>query len=149
LKYILTWIPGKLQRFPEDGADESVAHVDRKGIQLDKKMESLPGLPDFSTQNVPKQRKMCQIATKLTNGHICDVLNGRNIFQMIQRIYQPFPFQGPMHKVNPEWDFWFENIPSGNPHLLRIKNVLCIIGQKIYPTIVRHFCSFFIFFLGN
>jgi hypothetical protein len=27
------------------------------------------------------------------------------------RVYQPFSFRGP------NWDFWFENIPSGNPDL--------------------------------
>jgi hypothetical protein len=30
-----------------------------------------------------------------------------------KHIYQPLPFQVP--KNCPNWNFWFENIPSGNP----------------------------------
>jgi hypothetical protein len=33
-----------------------------------------------------------------------------------QRIYNPFPFKWPSN-VDPNWDFWFESKPSGNPDL--------------------------------
>jgi hypothetical protein len=39
------------------------------------------------------------MTTKLPNGH---------------KMYQHFPFLGPQ-KLNPNWDLWFENIPSSNP----------------------------------
>jgi hypothetical protein len=31
-----------------------------------------------------------------------------------QKTLQHFPFQSPL-KFYPNWDFWFENKPSGNP----------------------------------
>jgi hypothetical protein len=30
------------------------------------------------------------------------------------KIYQHFPFKGPP-KIHPNWDFWYESKPSGNP----------------------------------
>jgi hypothetical protein len=30
------------------------------------------------------------------------------------KIYQHLPFKGPS-KIYPNWGFWFENKPSGNP----------------------------------
>jgi hypothetical protein len=33
------------------------------------------------------------------------------------KMYQHFPFQGPPKYVYPNWDFWYENKPSGNPVL--------------------------------
>jgi hypothetical protein len=41
---------------------------------------SWAGLPDFSRHKIPKRWKIYQIFTELPNG---------------QRIYQPFPIQGP------------------------------------------------------
>jgi hypothetical protein len=31
------------------------------------------------------------------------------------KMYQHFPFQGPPKYVYPNWDFLYENKPSGNP----------------------------------
>jgi hypothetical protein len=31
-----------------------------------------------------------------------------------RKIYQYIPFARPSN-IYPNWDFWFENIPSGNP----------------------------------
>jgi hypothetical protein len=51
----------------------------------------IAGLPDFSSLNVPKWRKIYQYATNLPNGHKMSVPNGRNIFQMaIKYLYQRF-----------------------------------------------------------
>jgi hypothetical protein len=69
------------------------------------------GLPDFSLHNRPKWRKIYQMATKLPNGH--------NIFQM-PVMYSKWPYNIPIlsisrpSKINPNFDFWFENKPSGN-----------------------------------
>jgi hypothetical protein len=37
-------------------------------------------------------------------------LNGRKIDQMVIKYTKIFP-----SKIYPNWDFWFENKPSGNP----------------------------------
>jgi hypothetical protein len=44
------------------------------------------------SQNIPNGSKMDQLAIKFTNICHCKTL-----------------------KIYPNWDFWFENIPSGNP----------------------------------
>jgi hypothetical protein len=57
-------------------------------------------MPDFSWYNIPNDHKNTnltqkyQIATKIPNGY--------KKYQMAYKIY-------------PNWGFWFENIPSGNP----------------------------------
>jgi hypothetical protein len=66
------------------------------------------GLPDFSWHNIPKRGNMyipnCQSITqwpyKIPNGH---------------KMYQHFPLYLRPSKIYPDWDFWFEKIPSGNP----------------------------------
>jgi hypothetical protein len=76
--------------------------------------DSGAGLPDFPLFDIPKRRKKYQIATKVTNG--------LTIYQMAV-IYAKWPinipfFFFPRHsKIYPNLDFWFENIPSGNPVL--------------------------------
>jgi hypothetical protein len=35
-----------------------------------------------------------------------------------RKIYQHFSLQDPP-KFTPNWEFWFENMPSGNPALFR------------------------------
>jgi hypothetical protein len=53
-----------------------------------------------------------QLATKLPNYHLYKLaVIGR--YQMaieFANLYLPRPF-----KIYPNWDFWFENNPSGNP----------------------------------
>jgi hypothetical protein len=39
----------------------------------------------------------------------------RKFYQM-EKIYQHLPIEDPP-KIYPKWDFWFENMPSGNPGL--------------------------------
>jgi hypothetical protein len=56
--------------------------------------------------------KIYQMAIKLPNGH--------KIYQMFI-IYSKWPLNIPIFSISrtsknyPKWDFWFENIPSGNP----------------------------------
>jgi hypothetical protein len=70
------------------------------------------GLPDFSLYNIPKWGKIYQIATKLSNGH--------KIYQMAVNIPNdhrhniPTFFIPRPSQIYPNFDFWFENIPSGN-----------------------------------
>jgi hypothetical protein len=65
----------------------------------------------FLTQYT-KTGKIYQIANKLPNGH--------EIYQMAV-IYSKWPWNMSTvsipraTKIYPKWDFWFENIPSGNP----------------------------------
>jgi hypothetical protein len=56
-------------------------------------------------KNVPNEHKMHQIVIKYTNWP--QRPNGN-------KIYPPIPLQD-LPKMLPNWDFWFENIPSGNP----------------------------------
>jgi hypothetical protein len=72
-----------------------------------------PGLPDFSWHNIPKLGEICQIANKLQNGH--------TMYQLAEMYYN-WPkniitnlFHSKALQNDPIWDFWFENIPSGNP----------------------------------
>jgi hypothetical protein len=59
-------------------------------------------------RNIPNCNKIYQIGTKYTNISHC--------------------------KIYPNWDFWFENMPSGNP----VKEVLhaCFQGKKAKQTFV-------------
>jgi hypothetical protein len=57
-------------------------------------------LPDISWYNVPNQHRIYQKAIKITqNGH---------------KINQQFGIPRPS-KINPNWEFWYENVPYGNP----------------------------------
>jgi hypothetical protein len=51
----------------------------------------------------------CQI---FLGANIENIPNGNKIYQM----YRHLQLQDPP-KFYPNWDFWFENIPSGNPAL--------------------------------
>jgi hypothetical protein len=66
---------------------------------------STSGLPDFSWYNIPKQKKYTKGPHNVPNGH------------KITNWPQNMPtssITGPS-KIYPNWDFWYENIPSGNP----------------------------------
>jgi hypothetical protein len=64
-----------------------------------------PWLPDFSCHNIPKRRKMHQIATELPNEH--------KIYQMAV-MYSKWPKNIPTFyiprpsKTYPNWDFGFK-----------------------------------------
>jgi hypothetical protein len=45
----------------------------------------------------------------IPNGHLCNISN-------VCKMYHTYPFQG--HSNCPNWDFWYANIPSGNPGCL-------------------------------
>jgi hypothetical protein len=69
------------------------------------------GLPDFSWHKVPKWRKIYRIITTLPND--------LKIYQMTVKYSKrpkllTFSIARPS-KIYPNWDFWVENIPSGNP----------------------------------
>jgi hypothetical protein len=71
-----------------------------------------PGLPDFSSCIKPKPEK-CTKGTQI-------VPNGHKISQMAVK-YSKWPQNISTFsnlrpsKRYPNWDFWFENKPSGNP----------------------------------
>jgi hypothetical protein len=54
----------------------------------------------LDTIHIPKRGKIYQITTTLPNGH--------KIYITALSILRP-------SKIYPNWDFWFENKPSGNP----------------------------------
>jgi hypothetical protein len=64
------------------------------------------GLPDFCRHNIPKRGKIYQITT-LPNGH--------KIYPITLK-YTSLSILRPS-KIYQNWDFWFENKPSGNPAL--------------------------------
>jgi hypothetical protein len=72
----------------------------------------MPGLPDSSWHNIPKRWKIYQITTTLPHGHKICISNDRKIFQMTIKYTSIFH-----SKALQNWDFWFENTPSGNPDL--------------------------------
>jgi hypothetical protein len=47
------------------------------------------------TKNVPNDNKICEMVTKYTNQHMYSMARPSKIY--------------------PNYDFWFQNIPSGNP----------------------------------
>jgi hypothetical protein len=54
-----------------------------------------------------------KMVKNMPNGHKIYLHNGRKTFDM-SKIHKHSPLQGPP-KFTQNWDFWFENIPSGNP----------------------------------
>jgi hypothetical protein len=75
---------------------------------------------------------MPQINTKLPNDHKI-LSNGHNIFQICVK-YVGIPTFSILRpsKIYPNWDFWFENIPSGNPafDVLDTMTILKISGLR-------------------
>jgi hypothetical protein len=61
--------------------------------------EIASGLPDFLGPKYQMDKKYFQWPQNSPNGH---------------KIYQDFSIARPS-KIYPNWDFWFENKPSGNP----------------------------------
>jgi hypothetical protein len=67
---------------------------------------------DFSRYNTPKWGKIYQMTTKVPNGH--------KIYHLAVKMAIKIPtssFARPS-KIYPNWDFGFENTPSGNTGLL-------------------------------
>jgi hypothetical protein len=71
-------------------------------------------LSDFCRHNIPKRGKIYQIATKLPHGH--KMYQAAVIYSKWPKNKPNFSIPRPS-KIYPNWDFWFENIPSGNPVL--------------------------------
>jgi hypothetical protein len=69
-------------------------------------------LPNFSWHNIPKLGEIHQISTKYPKG--------KTMYEMAE-IYSKWSKNAPAFsvprpsKIYPNWDFWFEDIPSGNP----------------------------------
>jgi hypothetical protein len=69
-------------------------------------------LPDFSWYNKPKREKIYQITMKWPQ----NIPNSRKIDQMaICIIHITTSSIARPSKIYPNRDFWFENVPSGNP----------------------------------
>jgi hypothetical protein len=77
------------------------------------KLKLVPGLPDYYWHTIPKMGDHMPNCRYLITKWSKNIPNGRNIFKTVKE-YQCFPFQGPP-KFYPNWEFWFENMPSGNP----------------------------------
>jgi hypothetical protein len=62
------------------------------------------------------EKKYTKWPQNIQNGNKLPIPNGLKMFKMDinilneHKIYQHFPFQ-----KYPNWYFWYENIPSGNP----------------------------------
>jgi hypothetical protein len=66
----------------------------------------------FSMVHDTKTGKMYQINTKCTKWSQ-NIPNVRKIFQMEIKYFNIF--HSKVRQIYPNWDFWFENKPSGNP----------------------------------
>jgi hypothetical protein len=90
--------------------------------QVSLKCYSSPGLPDF-IDTIYRNGGKC---TKLTIGIL---LNGHRMYQMYV-IHSNWPYNIPTFSIPrpsmiyPNWDIWFENIPSGNPAALQYPSVI-------------------------
>jgi hypothetical protein len=87
---------------------EKISHTGEKG----RKASQRQGCQIFLDTIYQKPRKMYQITTTLPNGH--------KIYHMAvnysnHQIYRHYPFYVRPSNIYPNWDFWFENKPSGNP----------------------------------
>jgi hypothetical protein len=85
--------------------------------------------------------KIYQMATKLPNGHKIYQMALMYLFQMtieLTNFFHPRP-----SKIKPNLDFWFENIPSGNPAPTskNASNLLFCVPRPVYTTNV--FCTTF------
>jgi hypothetical protein len=103
-------------------AREALVFGSINGVQIRRR--ATPGLPDSSWHYLPKRGKIYQITTTLPNCH--------KIYQMTVAYFKwpknipAFSILRPS-KIYPNWDFWFENKPSGNP--ARHSNLsLCVKG---------------------
>jgi hypothetical protein len=68
-----------------------------------------------NVKNIPNNHKIFKMATKYTKWPQ-NIPNGHKIYQMATK-YIKYTIARPS-KFYPNWDFWFENMPSGNPGLL-------------------------------
>jgi hypothetical protein len=107
------WVGNQLLYSTFFGDKQTHAWQTQRFFQASPSYEQLLAwLPDFPNLNVPKRGKIYQIVNKLPNGH--------NHHQMLI-IYSKWPQNTPTFsiprpsKIYPNWDFWFEKIPSGNP----------------------------------
>jgi hypothetical protein len=71
-----------------------------------------PGLPDFSWYSKPKWGKNIPNTNYIIKW-AQNIPNGGKIFQIGLNCTNIFNLKAP--KIYPNWDFWFQNIPSGNP----------------------------------
>jgi hypothetical protein len=78
---------------------------------------------------LPKTEKMYQININCTEWteHIP---NARKILQMAIKYRWTFSNQRPS-KIYPNWDFWFEIKPSGNPVLSSVSNFLSFVHTYV------------------
>jgi hypothetical protein len=96
---------------------------------------SASGLPDFTWYMIPKDRKKC---TKWTlNVRIGPKISQRSVKcsqwpSNISTFSHPRP-----SKIYPNWDFWFENKPSGNPgpRLHLVKRRLAFQRNLCWPNL--------------
>jgi hypothetical protein len=70
------------------------------------------GLPDFSWCMMPKPEKCTKCIQNVPNGHKISQISIK-YSKWPQNIYTFSNLR--LSKIYPNWDFWFENNPSGNP----------------------------------
>jgi hypothetical protein len=94
-------------------------------------------MPDFSWYNIPQPQKyskiqiIYQISINITHFH--------NTHQMTKCTIQTFTkfFTSRPHLNTKNWDFWYANIPSGNPAIKYIlnghfdSNIFCLSRQSL------------------
>jgi hypothetical protein len=90
-------------------------------------LQLFAGLPDFlgktyqNGKNVPKREKCSKTGKMFQNGKSVpqNVPNNHKMYKMAVCMYNipPSSIARPS-KIYPNWYFWFENMPSGNPGYL-------------------------------
>jgi hypothetical protein len=70
----------------------------------------MSGLPDFSWYNIPEREKIYQMTINYTKYTKVRKVDQMDITSSIAS-----------SKIYPHWDFWFDNIPFGNPAVFKVK----------------------------
>jgi hypothetical protein len=71
---------------------------------------------------IPNGHKISQMSVKYSNGHKIHISTFPNLRQS---------------KICPEWDFWFEKKPSGNP----ASNLVRVLAHSMYVGTLDSFLS--------
>jgi hypothetical protein len=85
------------------------------------------GLPDFYCYSIPKRK---------------NIPNDQQIYQMaIKHPKRPTSSIARPSKIYPNWNFWFENAPSGNPGVNELIIIFwCLSSEQDLGSGIRQVC---------
>jgi hypothetical protein len=129
MKHLLNKITKSILTFashPRNSSDDTGPLFHQKfkdKLAFNKLLYIQPWLPDFSRYNIPKWGKICQITITYTKWP----QNIPKIYKITIIRFTKWPQNIP-YKIYLNWNFRFENIPSGNPAYNRKRDTLKLCG---------------------